>query len=94
MGTLIAMGISGVVGLALLFYSTRMEENSSKSTLKRYGAANAAVALAILSALCLFSSHDTNDPLVIAGIIMRHGIHQLSPYLHPASQSGRIAHQT
>ena len=70
MGTLIAMGISGVVGFALLFYSTRMEENSSKSTLKRYGAANAAVALAILSALCLFSSHDTNDPLVIAGIIM------------------------
>ena len=70
MTTLIAMGISGVVGLALLFSSTRMEENSSKSTLKRYSAANAAVALAILSALFLFSSRDVNDPPVIAGIIM------------------------
>ena len=70
MGTLIAMGISGVVGLALLFYSTRMEENSSKSVLKKYGIANALIALVILSILFLFSSHDTNDPLVIAGIIM------------------------
>ena len=67
---LIAMGISGVVGLALLYTSTRMEENGSKSTLKWYGAANAFVALALLGALFLFSSHDVNDPPVIAGIIM------------------------
>lgn len=70
MAALIAMGISGVVGLVLLYTSTRMEENSSKSMLKKYGIANALIALVILSILFLFSSHDTNDPLVIAGIIM------------------------
>lgn len=70
MTTLIAMGISGVVGLILLYVSTRIEEAGHKSVLKRYSAANAFVALAILSALFLFSSHDVNDPPVIAGIIM------------------------